>query len=172
LSRIWKYKEDEGKAVDAACAHLKRGCFDIFKLIFIETRRQYDELIETGSSTLSIIDNGKFIHDMLSSWVKINELGRAARMSEGDSRDEEHWHIAFDKWEVVMAECADFTKKFYLNESVGWAKAQAAEREREITAERKRKEWRRGLVTGVVSSLIAAVIMAIVSWSYYKLTGR
>lgn len=33
LSRHWYYKLSESEAVSATCAHLKRGCFDAFKII-------------------------------------------------------------------------------------------------------------------------------------------
>ncbi len=82
-----------------------------------------------------------------------------AQYSEGDSRDEERWHAAFDKWEIVIAKCAEFTDNFYHNKSVTWAKNQESSRERE-----KRKEgiWI-GLIVGVAGSLIAAAILHFVA---------
>lgn len=146
-TRILKYGESEAKAIRTIAAHLKRGCFDAFKITMMNTREQYDELKRTD---LSVIDNGQFIHAMNALWTEIEKLGLAARISEGDSRDEERWHEAFDNWGAVTAKCAEFTEKFYHNKNVTWAR----------TRESRRESWKRfeGIGIGVIGSLIAAVI--------------
>jgi len=156
-SRIFKYREDEAKAVSTISAHLKRGCFDAFKIIMMGTKDQYDELRRTD---ISIIDNGQFIHAMNDLWAEIDKLGLDARLSEGDSRDEERWHIAFDKWEIVMDKCAEFTDKFYRNKKVTWARTQESLRER-----KKRIE---GIIIGVIGSLVASAIIALAAKFFFN----
>jgi hypothetical protein len=153
-TRIIKYGENEAKAINAVCAHLKRGCFDAFKITVLETRKQYDELRRIDYSVLSLIESGRFIHDMIALWETINALGREARLSEGDSRDEERWHIAFDKWKIVIAKCEEFTTKFYLNKDIDWAKIQISEREKN----EGRKRRMEGIAIGVIGSLLASAI--------------
>ena len=84
LSRHWQYGASEEDAVSLASAHLKRGCFDAFKIVLRETRDQYDKLL--GIDT-SIIDNGDFEKRMHQTMAAIATEARAARLAEGDSRD-------------------------------------------------------------------------------------
>ena len=155
-SRIVKYGEDEAKTVRTISAHLKRGCFDAFKIMMMRTKDQYDELRCTD---LSIIDNGQFIHAMNDLWAEIDRLGLDARLSEGDSRDEDRWHIAFDKWESVMEKCAEFTDKYYHNKKVTWARTRESQRER--------KKMIAGIVIGAIGSLVAAGIIALTAKFFF-----
>jgi hypothetical protein len=61
LSRYWHYGQSEEEVVNAAAAHLKRACFDAFKIIVRETVDHYDELRRTDTS---IVDNGAFDRGM------------------------------------------------------------------------------------------------------------
>ncbi len=57
ISRHWYYQEAEAVAVDQSCRHLKRGAFDAFKIILLDTMDKYNELLGVDTS---IIDNGEF----------------------------------------------------------------------------------------------------------------
>jgi hypothetical protein len=147
LSRRWKYGEEEAKAVDAACRHLKRGCFDAFKIVARNTRDHYIELQKIDAS---LIDNGEFEKRMISLMAKIESGAITARMAEGDSRDENNWHHVFDLWEQVYGHCIEFDEEFHRSSKVEWA--------RKKQGQRLRKEiWRNrveGLVIGIIASLV------------------
>jgi hypothetical protein len=146
-TRIIYYGEDEAKTIRSVCAHLKRGCFDAFKIIVYQTREQYNELKQTD---LSLIDNGEFVKSLNRLWADIEKLAVEARMSEGDSRDEEKWHDAFDKWENVIYKCSLLTQNFFLSDKVKWAKDK-----------QRRSVWM-GFALGVVASLVAAGLFELV----------
>ena len=62
LSRHWSYGESQQDTVQRVIGHLKRGCFDAFKLVAVEACDHYDEL---RGVDISIIDNGQFEGEML-----------------------------------------------------------------------------------------------------------
>lgn len=144
LSRHWKYKQNEEEAVNTACAHLKRACFDAFKIVVRETCDHYNELRKTNTS---IIDNGDFDKEMRMLHHKIGLGAITARQSEGDSRDETKWHEAYELWETVYADCVRFDKEFYLNEKVEWA--------------RRKQSYRRWVnrLEGVFLGIVAGIIV-------------
>lgn len=115
----WEYGIDEEKAVYAASGHLKRGCFDAFKLVVSDIRKHYNELckIDTG-----VIDNGDFDGRMIKLWNEIQSQAAEARKAEGESRNVDTWHQAFYAWYEVNHKCAQFEREFYLNNNVSWAK--------------------------------------------------
>ncbi|HRU04589.1 MAG TPA: hypothetical protein P5137_02300 [Candidatus Brocadiia bacterium] len=147
LSRHWQYGQTEDEAVGAACAHLKRGCFDAFKIV---VRQAMDHFTELRSVDTSIIDNGDFDRGMLQLVGRIQAGATKARQAEGDSRDETSWHTAFDLWEPVYQDCVAFERNYYLNDKVEWAR-------KKQTRESRRAAWFRrveGAVLGVVTSLL------------------
>jgi hypothetical protein len=149
LSRYWHYHEDEAAVVATACAHLKRGCFDAFKIFVKEARDQYDALRNVDTS---IIDCGEYERQMLRLFAEIKCGAALARAAEGDTRDPDTWHTAFELWEPVYQNCVRFEKEFFLNPKVEWARRKTAWR-----------PWRNrleGLIVGILGSLAAAVIWA------------
>ncbi len=85
LARLWKFHEPEKQVVDRACGHLKRGCFDAFKLavVRVSDMRKRLSVIET-----SLIDNGNFDREMIEAWHRIREGAKEARLAEGDALDD------------------------------------------------------------------------------------
>ncbi len=143
LSRHWHYDQEESEAVSAAAAHLKRACFDAFKIIVRETVDHYNELKAVDTS---IIDNGQFDAGMRKAIAKIRKGAIAARQAEGDSRDAARWHRAYELWEPVYVDCADFESNYFLNENVEWA------RKKQV-----RKTWRyrlEGFLLSVAAGLL------------------
>jgi len=147
LSRHWYYNLDEKIAVEKACSHLKRASFDAFKIILINTIDKYNELLNIDTS---IIDNGNFDMSLKHLMADIESGAEKARMSEGDSRDEGKWHVAFELWKEVYLKCYEFEYNYYLNDKVEWAKKR-----------QNRNKWvlrLEGLLIGIIASLIAAGI--------------
>lgn len=122
LTRIEQFGEAEANAVSAASAHLKRACFDGYKLIVKKTRDEYDELCKLD---LSDVDCGEFKRDLVALWAKIRDGAAEARRYEGDARrhsNHDQWHEAFEKWGPVYRNCLAFTKNYYESKKVAWAK--------------------------------------------------
>jgi|WetSurMetagenome_2_1015567.scaffolds.fasta_scaffold17144_2 hypothetical protein len=119
LSRHWYYDNTEEEVVNAAAAHIKRGCFDAFKIVFRDTIDHYNELRHIDTS---IIDNGRFDKEMRLLVSHLREGAAKARLAEGDSRDFEAWHKAYELWEPVYVGCIRFDREFYLNMNLEWAR--------------------------------------------------
>jgi hypothetical protein len=143
LSRHWHYGETEEETVDVTAAHLKRAAFDAFKIVLRETLDRYQKLNRLDTS---IVDNGDFDKKMHVLAADIKQKAGEARMAEGDSRDPEKWHQAFDVWQEVYLKCALFAHEFYLNPKVEWARHK----------NRQRDWWHRaeGFVLAVLSGLV------------------
>ncbi len=121
LSRHWCQGEAETAAARSAYQHLRRACFDMFKLEMVDAMNQYRKLAEIDTST---IDNGRFdkkLHQMI---ARIRERAIQARQSEGQSATVSQ---AFDLWSSVYADCVALQKDFFLHPDVSWS--------------RKRRRW-------------------------------
>jgi hypothetical protein len=141
LAGYWEYGVDEEKAVYAASGHLKRGCFDAFKLVVSEVRTHYNELCKVNTS---VINNGEFDKGMIKLWNEIKLESAEARKAEGESRKLDTWHHAFDKWYNVYQKCEKFEREYYLSEHVSWAKKT-----------QRKENWSRrfeGFVVGILST--------------------
>ncbi len=115
LSRISEYGDPEPHAVARAAAHLKRGCFDIFKIILREVRRQYAQL---RALDLEALDCGQFKREMNALWQCIRVAAVEARNAEGDASTPERWSGAFGLWEKVYEDCERFWREFCLSDKV------------------------------------------------------
>jgi hypothetical protein len=156
LSRLYEYAEPESETVNLVCGHLKRGCFDAFKIIF---KRASDQHKKLQSVDTSIIDNGDFDRRMHALWAETKRLSIEARNKEGDSRNTnvDSWHDAFARWRKVYVGCKQFESDFFLNKHVEWARRK-----------QNRKVWIlrfEGFVTGVLASLVA-------SWLWKSISGN
>ena len=152
MSRHWKKGESEQACVERAASHLKRGCLDAFKLVLKESRDHYDELRRIDTS---IIDNGEFDRKLIALFAEIKAGAIEARNSEGDTRNDAGWAIAFDLWKPVYVNCVRLEMEFYLNKNVEWAKRK-----------QERLMWRRrfeGFLIGVLASGTVAAIVAALS---------
>ncbi len=151
LSRHWHYGQEESDAVRSATAHLKRGCFDAFKIVVRDALDKYQEL--KGIDT-SIIDNGRFDGDMRRLVHRIREGATRARLAEGNSRDCQRWHEAYELWEPVYVDCIHLEEQFYLSPKVEWARKKQT-----------RRRWRDigiAFAVGVLASLAAWSITELV----------
>jgi len=152
LSRHWHYGQTEEEVVNAAAAHLKRGCFDAFKIVVRNAMDQYNELRRIDTS---IIDNGAFDRGMRQLVSRIQAGAIRARQAEGDSRDEHAWHNAYELWEPVYVDCVRFQSEFYLNDKIEWA--------------RRKQTWRswrlrlEGLTVGIAAGLVVWPITTLLS---------
>lgn len=149
LSRHWQYDQDETEAVHAAAAHLKRGCFDAFKIVVRETVDHYEELRRVDTS---IIDNGEFDRRMLAAIHDIRAGAVEARQAEGDSRDREQWHLAYELWEPVYIKCREFDENFYRNPKVEWARKKHS----------RRAWWHR--LEGFLIAVVAGLVVWLIVW--------
>jgi hypothetical protein len=147
LSRIWRYGDPEPETVHRVLGHLKRGCFDAYKIILRQATDHYKELKKTDTS---IIDNGHFDQGMHALRAEIVRLSIEARTCEGDARDEKNWHTAFDGWQKVYVLCKRFEKDFFLNKNVEWARKK--NRRKSVI------QYLAGVATGVVSGILARAI--------------
>lgn len=149
VSRIWKYGEDEAAVCAKASAHLKRACFDAFKLIL---KRHVDDLERLLAINTGIIDNGNFDKALFKLKSQLLSAATDARSSEGESR--ESWHDAFSKWREVHRLCKRLNAEFILNPNVDWAKK----------LETRTRTWINwpniiaGFIVGVLGSLLAAYL--------------
>ena len=157
LSRYWEYHIKEKDSVDTACAHLKRGCFDAFKIIVRDT---IDDYVTLQKLDTSIIDNGDFDARMHALIADIRLRANAARLAEGDSRDISQWHKAYELWGPVCVACAKFNKDFYLNSKVEWAK--------------RKIKWRiwRNRLEGLIVGIIASSLVGILIWYLQTRCGQ
>jgi hypothetical protein len=114
ISRHWAYNEDEPEVVSKAYGHLKRSCYDIFKLKVKETREQLDEIKKVKTH---FIDNGEFDSKLNNLFHKIKTNATNARKMEGSPGD-----AGFEMWKEVYADCVIFENTFYLHKGLSWAK--------------------------------------------------
>lgn len=85
-----------------------------------------------------------------------------ARLAEGDSRDLESWHKAYELWTPVFELCHKFDQDFYLNPNVEWAKRKEQRREKG-QIRRNRIE---GFGIGVITSVVGGLILLFLIWLF------
>ncbi|MDR0635106.1 MAG: hypothetical protein LBF91_09030 [Azoarcus sp.] len=119
ISRIYAYGESADNAARKAYGHLKRSCFDIFKVGVREANRQYKELREIDTS---IIDNGEFDKKLIALFGEIKKSSAKARQLEGKPGSLEEVDSAFNMWQPVYERCLCLEDDFYENDKVEWAK--------------------------------------------------
>ncbi|MBN2529125.1 MAG: hypothetical protein JXR76_22235 [Deltaproteobacteria bacterium] len=145
LSRYWQYDEPEEKVVHKACAHIKRACFDAYKLILKSTVDDYENLKEIDTS---IKDNGEFDKRLIQLSSKLEKKATKARELEGNNAED--WHKAFEPWKEVYNLCQELKYNFVENENVPWAR-----RKNKLYT---RKNLAVAFVLGIITSLIASLI--------------
>lgn len=143
LSRHWfKDKpQSECKSVEKAYAHLKRSCFDVFKIFFRDTISNYNNLCKID---LSLIDNGTFEKDLYTLIAQIKKKATLARQVEGIDVE-----LAFKHWTDVFQGCNEFKNSFFLNKNVPWA---------------KRKTIKVSLKSFLISIAVAIIASFIAGW--------
>lgn len=125
---------------------MKRSCLDLFKLRVKEARKQYDILCKLNTSFL---DNGEFDLRLHHLFNEIRAGSTEARRLEGE-QDVDNSVPAFDKWENVYTKCIRLQQEFFLHPKLNWA------RRKGILVFIRQNLL--GIIIGVVSSLIAALL--------------
>jgi len=151
LARHWTEGEYEPFVAEKVYSHLKRGCLDIFKIIYRDAIDDYNNL---SAIDTSIIDNGRFDADL---WSLVSEMktgARDARRLEGRRAEDNGIDEAFDLWSKVFENCQKLREDFIGNPNVNWA--------RRKTRMCSIKEF----VFAVVASVVAGIIIspAVISW--------
>lgn len=144
LSRRWTEGEDEAFVSEKVYSHLKRGCLDIFKILYRDTIDEHKRLLEIDTS---IIDNGRFDAEMLQLISQIKQGARDARRGEG-RRSDNDVDEAFGKWSEVFEKCEALRREYFLNPNVDWAR-------------RKTRMYSvKTFVFSVIASLIAGIALS------------
>ena len=149
LSRHWSQGQDEKHSVEKTSGHLKRACFDVYKLILKQAMDNYHRLASVDTSA---IDNGEFDKRCIRLVRQIRTQAKYARMCEGNA--EEDWHLAFDVWDRVYRDCLVFDNDFYGNVNVNWAKR------------RRLTRFVDALVLTIVGGVLGAGIWTIGKWCW------
>lgn len=154
LSRMRSYGHSEASAADRAFGHVKRACFDLFKLKVKKVKNLYRKL---DSVDLSTIDNGSFEGRLTHLIAKINQSATEARSREGRESSEVSPDdlTAFDLWIEVHALCVEAETEYLLSEKIEWAKRKSIETEKQITRAIGWRTW----VIGVSASLVAGLLL-------------
>nr|WP_320010814.1 hypothetical protein [uncultured Desulfobulbus sp.] len=116
LRRIYVDNHPESQEAQKACAHLKRGALDAYKLKLKYFNRDVTKLNRVD---LTLIDNGRFYSEYQRDRLNIRQLGTQARLSEGQEGPDE----AFQLWDQTSISINDFLEKYLKdNQSIDWAK--------------------------------------------------
>jgi len=151
LSTRWNLPEDdEKKVVTAVCGHLKRSCYDAYKLILKQTREQYERLCD--DSSISLIDSGRFEANLHRLWSEIEKGANKARFAESMSRTTEQWGLAFDLWDYVFDKCVTLRDDLFSNGAIKWANQKAG-----------RMKWKERMWTAGISFLVGLLAAWIAS---------
>ena len=142
LSRHYVQEQAEEEAVDRAAGHLKRLCFDLFKLIYHEHVRQFAELKQIDTSAL---EHGEYDRRLVDLHGKIRDEAKQARLLEGDA---ESWGHGFAHWWPVYAKCVKFEKEIYRHDKIPWVKKR--------NYVKKARPFVLGVITGVGGSYLKA----------------
>ena len=120
LARHWTSGEAEPSVARKVFAHLRRACFDMFKLQVVEAVDKYHQLSKLD---ISDIDKGEFAKRLQVLVERIRERATAARHLEGATMsDDNATKQAFDLWSSVYADCVTLDKEFYHHPEVPWGK--------------------------------------------------
>jgi hypothetical protein len=151
LARHWTEGEDEPFVAEKVYSHLKRGCLDIFKILYRDTIDDYKRL---STIDTSIIDNGRFDADLWSLVSEIKTGARDARRLEGKRAEENGIDEAFDRWSKVFENCEKLRENFINNPNVNWAR------------HKTRMYGIKAFVLAIVASVVAGIIIspAVISW--------
>jgi len=163
LSRMSSYGHSETSSSDRARGHLKRACFDLFKLKVkkvIELYKQFQKI------DLSLIDNGRFEGELIALVSRIKTGAAEARGKEGrDPREVSPDDLnAFDLWMNVHDLCVQVEKGFFSSEKIDWARRKSAEVNHQVSRAINRKSWWISFSAGFVSGLCAAGLIAGLRW--------
>lgn len=141
----------EKEAVSAAYSHLKRGALDAFKLKLKYYNADY-EMFQQNARLFPLIDNGDFTRAVQHNRKMVSQSGKKARLEES----EKNISKAFDIWFETSLLIDSFYEQFFGSEKLLWAK----------TFEKKLlwKERIKGVIGGVIISLVAAYIAKLLGW--------
>jgi len=150
MASHWNSPNTSENVVMSVCGHLKRSCFDAYKLVLQRARLQYDRLCNDDS--LSLIDNGKFESNLHELWSKIEKGANKARFAESMSRSADHWGNAFELWDSVFDMCTTLRDDYFLSDKVTWANNNAG-----------KIRWKERLWTIGISFIVGLLVAYIAS---------
>ncbi len=149
IKRFYLEEEDESIASSKALSHLKRGVLDAFKLKLkyfnIDTNIFLDSKVD-----FQLIDNGEFINSFYQDKHLIIKKAKEARLTESKEGKEHSFELWFETSILI-----DKFESSYFNSSfkVDWAKTKSFEW--------VNKDTIRGVIIGIVSSVIVAIITSL-----------
>lgn len=143
LKRIYIEGEPEVDCCKKAKSHLKRGALDAFKLKLKYFNTEVEGFMRSRSA-LALIDNGEFLTNLTVDRVRINDMAKQARISEGRNKNAD----SFDPWFEVSLGIDEFRSKYFERHlSLQWASR--------MTFGFINKERLVSFVLGVVASIAA-----------------
>ena len=148
----------EEEACKEAMSHLRRGMLDAFKLKLKYFNTDFDMYIGKNSDILEIIDNGEFTKDLYKNKADIENNGTHARMSESQGNIDD----AFENWCRVSVLIDGFSKKYFSEEKILWAKSK---KKTQIIKERII-----GIVIGLIVGVLGSIIATIIYNNYFSWT--
>ena len=103
LRRHFADGENEDLSANKAISHLKRGALDAFKLKLKFFHDDFQSLIKSNVD-FELVDNGKFLPNLLSDKDKIRNLAKQSRLSESIDDPTK----AFDLWSSTSMAINEF----------------------------------------------------------------
>lgn len=146
VARHWNPNANipEHQCVKEAYGHMKRACFDIFKIFL---RNAIDDFEKLQKVDTSLIDNGEFNKNLFALISRIKKNATIARENECFDIDQ-----AFNGWLTVWEDCKTFNDNFFLNEHVEWA-----------IAKNRRFSLKAIVISSIISLIVGVIIKTIFS---------
>ena len=145
LKRIHVDNEPEIRCAEKAFSHLKRGLLDAFKLKLKYHNVDYEKIVKLKID-LRLIDNGKFLPELLARRKEIISFAKDARLSEGKKDIDE----AFEKWYEVSDLIDQFEKDFFEPSKI--------QRAKRVSLFHFSLTFVMGIVIGIIGSVIVQYI--------------
>lgn len=151
LRRFFVDGEDEIEATHKAISHLKRGALDAFKLKLKFFHEDFQSLVKSDVD-FDLVDNGKFLPNLLSDKDRIINLAKQSRLSESIDDPAR----AFELWSSTSLAIDNFYAT-YMNDQnkIEWA--------RKKTFRLWNKDTWKGVLIGFITGLASSYIIWLVT---------
>lgn len=147
LRRYFVDGENEATAVHKAISHLKRGALDAFKLKLKFFHDDFQSLVKSDVD-FDLVDNGKFLPNLLADKDKIINLAKQSRLSESIDDPAK----AFELWSSTSLAINDFYATYMSDQNkIEWA--------RKKTFKLWNKDTRKGIVIGLITGLASSYLI-------------
>ncbi len=149
LRRIYTNGENEAVQAEKACSHLKRSVLDAYKL---KLKYFNDDLKKLDKIDLTFIDNGKYYKGFQKQREEIKQLGKQARLAEGQDGQE-----AFTLWDEVSKKIDQFFDDYLADtDNISWAKRKTIV----IFCKNTLISFTVGVLSGIIASYIFLFLTA------------